>query len=222
MVKKVTRSVGICVLLSMLAFQQQQSRKIIFFGDSITKGGSKPDGFIELLDQHLKASGNTRVELVNAGIGGDKITDLFFRFDKDILSQHPDQVVIYIGINDVWHQNVGTGTDLNKYIRFYEEMIRQLQARKIDILICTPSVIGEKKDFTNKYDGDLNAFSNAVREIARKSGVALLDLRKAFIAYEQTHNSQNQAKSLLTEDGVHLNKAGNALLARLMKEKLHL
>lgn len=220
--KKLKITLSICVLFTMVAFQQQTPRKIIFFGDSITKGASKPDGFIEVLNNGLKADNKTHVELVNAGIGGNKITDLFFRFQKDVLSQDPDQVVIYIGINDVWHQNRGTGTDLNKFVLFYEEIIRQLQERDVDVLICTPSVIGEKADFSNKYDGDLNAFSNAIRKIAAKTKVDLLDLRHAFIEYEQEHNPENKEKGILTVDGVHLNPEGNALVAGLLKEKLGL
>src|SRR5690606_29216419 len=196
------------MLFAMVAFQQQQPRKIIFFGDSITKGGSKPGGFIEVLNQELKTAGKNHIELINAGIGGNKITDLFLRFEPDVLSQNPDQVVIYIGINDVWHQNRGTGTDLNKFVTFYQEIIRRLQEKDVEVLICTPSVIGEKADFSNKYDGDLNAFSNAIRKIAQDTGVDLLDLRQAFLDYEKQNNPQNKEKGILTTDGVHLNDEG--------------
>lgn len=208
-------------VLMTMAFTQD-SRTIVFFGDSITQQASKPNGFIDLLQKDLPATGNNHITLVNAGIGGNKITDLFFRFQKDVLDQHPDQVVVYVGINDVWHRDQGTGTDLNKFIVFYKEMIRQLQERDISVLICTPSVIGEKTDYSNRHDGNLNAFANAIRELAAEMKCDLLDLRKEFIQYEVAHNVENREKGILTGDGVHLNDKGNHFVYTLLKEKLAL
>ena len=200
----------------------KRPQKILFFGDSITQDGGKADGFIQILKQGLEAENRSDITLINAGVAGNKITDLFLRFQPDLLEREPDQVVILIGVNDVWHQSKGTGTDLHKFALFYKEMIRQLQARRIKICICTPTLIGERGDHSNKYDGDLNAFSNVIREIAHQTAVDLLDLRQAFISYEQQHNPQQKASDILTLDGVHLNQTGHAFLAKLIKEKLAL
>jgi lysophospholipase L1-like esterase len=54
------------------------------------------------LRQYVTSSGRD-VEIVNAGISGNKVTDLGSRLDKDVIQRHPFTVVIYIGINDVWH-----------------------------------------------------------------------------------------------------------------------
>jgi lysophospholipase L1-like esterase len=41
----------------------------------------------------------------------------------------------------------------------------------------------------------------------------LIDLRKAFAAYEQSKNQDNKESGLLTTDRVHLTDAGNQLVA---------
>lgn len=82
----------------------QKGDRIIFLGDSITQGGGGPKGYITLtqqgIDEKLKDLGITTV---NAGISGNKVPDLQGRLQKDVLDKKPTVVIIYIGINDVWH-----------------------------------------------------------------------------------------------------------------------
>ncbi|TCC88800.1 G-D-S-L family lipolytic protein [Pedobacter frigiditerrae] len=193
-------------------------KKVIFFGDSITWHGPDEDGFITLMKNRLKTEGKIdQFELIGAGVSGNKIYDLFFRFQKDILDKQPDVVVIYIGINDVWHKSQsGTGTDANRYLNFYSAMVKILKDRGIEVVLCTPSVIGEKKDFTNPQDGDLNAYGQIVREIALKYNCNLVDLRKEMIKYLQVNNPDNAEKGILTRDRVHMNATGNKFIADQM------
>ncbi len=59
----------------------------------------------------------------------------------------------------------------------------------------------------------LEVYSEISRKVASDLGVRLCDLRKAFIAYLTAHNKENREKDVLTTDGVHLNDAGNRLVA---------
>ena len=155
-----------------------------------------------------------KYELIGAGIGGNKVYDLYLRMENDVLSKKPDVVVIYVGINDVWHKTShGTGTDLDKYEKFYIAIIKKLQAQKIRVAVCTPTVIGEKKDNANPQDKDLNAYSDVIRRLASTYNCTLVDLRKAFAAYEQANNNDNKESGLLTTDRVHLTGTGNQLVA---------
>ena len=203
------------MLMTLGAFHNQQKKKIIFFGDSVTEVGAKPGGYITLLqDSIAKAGKSSQFELIGAGIGGNKIYDLYFRMDSDVIAKKPDLVFIYVGINDVWHKRTyGTGTDPDKYERFYNRVIDRILASGAKVVICTPSTIGEKKDFVNELDGDLNKYSEIIRNIAKNKGVELIDLRKAFINYLATHNPSNQYNGVLTIDGVHMNEKGNRFLA---------
>jgi lysophospholipase L1-like esterase len=74
-------------------------------------------------------------------------------------------------------------------------------------------VIGEKTDHTNQQDGDLNHYSQIVRNLAAQFHTGLVDLRKAFLEYNLRNNPENNEKGILTEDRVHLNPRGNQLVA---------
>lgn len=205
----------IIVLTVLSSFSFQQKKKVIFFGDSITQAGVAPNGYITVLQQTLAQNGKDKnFELVGAGIGGNKVYDLYLRLEDDVLSKKPDLVFIYIGINDVWHKRThGTGTDADKFEKFYNKLIDKIQAAGAKIVICTPTVVGEKKDFVNELDGDLNKYAEIIRGIAKSRNVELIDLRKATVGYISVHNPENKAKDILTVDGVHMNDAGNKFLA---------
>ena len=161
-------NIALLLILSALisGYKMQTKKKIVFFGDSITQQGAGTDGYIKKLDSILTQRNQAaNYELVGAGIGGNKVYDLYLRMDEDVLAKNPDAVVIYIGINDVWHKRTsGTGTDPDRYEKFYNAIIKKLKAKNIKVYVCTPSVIGEKNDFTNQLDGDLNFYSTLVKK----------------------------------------------------------
>jgi lysophospholipase L1-like esterase len=195
----------------------QKKMKVVFFGDSITEIGAQPGGFIPRIDSMARTAKPGGYELLGAGVSGNKVYDLYLRMDEDVLAKNPDIVMIYIGVNDVWHKrSFGTGTDPDKFEKFYQAIINKLRAKNIRVIICTPALIGEKTDFSNDQDGDLNKYSNIIRDIAKKNHLALVDLRKAFLDYNLHNNPQNAEKGILTSDGVHLNERGNKLVAEEM------
>jgi len=209
--------------LALVSFTgMQQKQRIVFFGDSITQAGVQPTGYITVLGDMIKQKGlQNQYELTGAGIGGNKVYDLYLRMDDDVLAKNPTTVVIWVGVNDVWHKKTaGTGTDAPKFEQFYNAIIKKLQAKNIKVVLCTPASIGEKTDFTNELDGDLNKYAAIIRDIAKKNNCELIDLRKVFLAYNLANNTENKEKGVLTVDGVHLNEKGNQLVAEEMMKTL--
>jgi isoamyl acetate esterase len=203
------------LLIALLAFMPQKKTKVIFFGDSITQAGVNPGGYIMRIDSMCKKEGQgDKYEFIGAGIGGNKVYDLYLRMEDDVLAKNPDVVVIYVGVNDVWHKaSSGTGTDADKFEKFYDAILKKLQDRKIKVILCTPAAIGEKTDFSNQQDGDMNAYSSIIRSIAQKNSLPLVDLRKAFLDYDLKNNPENKDRGILTSDRVHLTAKGNQLVA---------
>ncbi|CAN5450498.1 SGNH/GDSL hydrolase family protein [soil metagenome] len=204
--------------LIMTSFITQQKKKVIFFGDSITQAGVKPGGYITRVGEMASREGKSdQFDFIGAGIGGNKVYDLFLRMDEDVMSKNPDVVIIYIGVNDVWHKrSYGTGTDPDKFEKFYTAIINKLRAKNIKVILCTPAAIGERTDFSNELDGDLNSYSTIIRGLATKNSLPLIDLRKAFLDYNLKSNGANKESGILTTDRVHLNDAGNQLVAEEM------
>ncbi|RZK15702.1 MAG: hypothetical protein EOO86_16085 [Pedobacter sp.] len=107
---------GILLSFCLIALTSMtlKPKRIIFFGDSITQQGVSKNGYVTLIKKSLDS---TKYEVLGAGIGGNKIYDLYLRLEDDVLNKKPDLVVIYVGINDVWHkQSSHTGTDYDKYL----------------------------------------------------------------------------------------------------------
>lgn len=209
---------SVLVLIGLVSFTTMQKKKVIFFGDSITEAGVKPGGYIiKIGDLSTKDKVADQYEFVGAGIGGNKVYDLYLRLEDDVLSKNPDVVIIYVGVNDVWHKrSYGTGTDADKFQKFYTALIKKLQAQNIKVLLCTPAAIGERTDFSNELDGDLNNYSNIIRDLAKENNLPLVDLRKAFLEYNKQFNTDNKESGILTTDRVHLNEKGNQLVAEEM------
>ncbi len=208
------------ILLMSFAFNKK--KKVVFFGDSITQMGADKGGYIRLMEDLIQSENlSNEFVLVGAGIGGNKVTDLFMRLEKDVLSQQPDMVVIYVGINDVWHKRLsGTGTDYNKFAEFYDIIVKKLQSANIQVMVCTPTVIGERNDNSNEQDGELNLYSNWIREYAKSNQLPCVDLRNEFQQYLIANNPSNEEKGLLTTDRVHLNAKGNLLVAQTIWKAL--
>jgi isoamyl acetate esterase len=218
---KFRAAVLLLVLFATMSTTTQKKTRIIFFGDSITQAGVKPGGYIARLQDSLDKRGlSSQYELIGAGIGGNKVYDLYLRMEDDVLAKSPDVVLIWIGVNDVWHKSSGIGTDPEKFGRFYEAIIKKLQAKNIQVALATPAAIGERTDYSNQQDGDLNLYSRIIRDLAKKYNCKLVDLRKAFLEYNLKYNTENKESGILTTDRVHLNDKGNQLVADNMMSVL--
>ena len=190
------------------------SGTIVFFGDSITEEGDRPGGYVDLVRSGLRSSAETPPVVIGAGISGNKVGDLQSRLERDVLSRSPDIVIIYIGINDVWHYQLGIGgTPKDRYEQGLLELVAAIDSSGARVLLCTPTVVGEKAPGTNALDGELDAYADITRAVAARAGAALCDLRTAIQAEIRARNPRNADKGIFTRDGVHLNPAGNRFVA---------
>jgi lysophospholipase L1-like esterase len=189
--------------------------RIVFLGDSITQAGASEDGFVTLIRKALDKQPELKAEVIGAGISGNRVPDLQARLDRDVIAKKPTLVVIYIGINDVWHWANGRGTTKEDYEKGLNDVIDRITKAGGRVVLCTPSVIGEKPS-GNDMDKQLDEYSEISRKVAKAKNLAVIDLRKKFVAYEKDHNEKNQRTGVLTTDGVHLNKTGNKFVADVM------
>ena len=218
----------ILLLLLIVITSCTNSTKVVFLGDSITQQAenSEGEGTYKGFITSLRENVSKEVELINKGIGGNKVSDLLLRYNDDVLKLKPNIVFIYIGINDVWHKyDWGTGSDIDIYEKGLRKIITDIKAVGAKIILCTPTVIGENSgefklnnnfkdiDTMEIMNKDLDAFSDVVRNLSSEFNTELLDLRKKFKKYISENNDQNMPKGVLTSDGVHLNNKGNKLIA---------
>lgn len=194
----------------------KKGETIVFLGDSITQGGVSPKGYVTLIKKSLaEKHKDLGITVIGAGISGNKVPDLQRRLDRDVLAKKPTLVVIYIGINDVWHgeRDPAKGTPKDRYEAGLKEIIGKIKDAGARVVLCTPTVIGEKKAGTNSLDARLDEYAEVSRKVAKDTEVPLCDLRKAFQDHLAKHNTTDKDKGVLTSDRVHLNDMGNQLVA---------
>ncbi len=197
--------------------QLGEHERIVFLGDSITQSGAGPDGYITMVRSRIaERLPEASIDVIGAGISGNKVPDLQTRLENDVLRLEPTVVFVYIGINDVWHSQSGRGTSKEDFETGLKDIIAKTTATGARVILCTASVIGEKTDGSNELDGMLDEYCQISREVAAETGVGLLDLRSAFIEELKVANPDNSAAGVLTTDGVHLNEAGNRFVAEQM------
>ena len=197
--------------------------RIIFFGDSLTELGEAPKGYISLIKNVIERDHpKENIELVGAGISGDKVVDLQQRVHRDVVEKQPTLVVIFIGINDVWcsEDDPQSITPPAKFKMKLENLAALIARSGAGIVLCTPTVIGERKIGTNPLDSELDELSQIARNIARENNYSICDLRQGFVDYLNSHNDENVTSGLLTLDRVHLSDSGNALVSKLMLSTL--
>lgn len=204
-------------------FELANDERIVFLGDSITEAGAQEGGYVTLVKQAIaKERPDSKIEVLGAGISGNRVPDLEKRLEKDVLAKKPTTVVIYIGINDVWHSQSGNGTPAADFEAGLRRIISKLQKAKAKVLLCTASVIGEKPTGDNPLDGMLDEYCDLSRKVARETKSGTIDLRHAFLAHLREHNKPGAENGVLTTDGVHLNAVGNQFVADRMLEALSL
>jgi len=196
--------------------------KIIFLGDSISQAGVLAHGYITLASKVIaKAYPCLNIQLIGAGMNGHKVPNCQKRLDRDVLQKKPSIVFIYLGVNDVWHWQHHKGTTATDFEAGLKDMVMRIQGQGARVILCTPSVIGEKVDGTNKYDAMLDEYADISRAIADETNFELLDLRSRFMNYLKTENQHNAKSGILTTDGVHLNRQGNKFVSELVLKILH-
>ena len=216
-----TLAVCTALLMFTMAFVSPSPKRVVFLGDSITQMGVEPGGYIDLIAGMLKTKNlEDKFKLTGSGIRGNKVYDLYLRLENDVLLKKPDIVIINVGVNDVLNKTWGADIDADKFELFYRALIRKVQSSGAEVIICTPAVIGERTDFSNPHDQDLNKYASIVLTLSKEEKCTLLDLRALFLNYNMRHNPKNLDRGILTTDGVHLNRTGNKLVAEAVLELL--
>jgi lysophospholipase L1-like esterase len=93
---------ALCLLASLLAFARQvapfqEGDRAVFLGNSITDGG-RYHSYIWLY--YMTRFPGSPITVLNAGIGGDRVQEMYRRLDDDVLSKRPTVLMVTFGMND--------------------------------------------------------------------------------------------------------------------------
>lgn len=182
--------------------------RVVFFGDSITDNWDAPGygGFFP------------GKPYVNRGIGGQTTAQMLVRYRPDVLALKPAAVVILAGTNDI-AGNAGPTTveAIQDNLATMAELARFHGASVVlaSILPVRDDKIGpdgKPRVWTDKRPADTIARLNRwLAEYARANGHGYLDYFAAVATPE------GALRSDLTDDGLHPNAAGYAVMGPLVE-----
>lgn len=199
---------------------------ILFIGDSITdvdrnreEYGDLGHGYPLMIAGALSANyPDLKLQFLNRGISGNKITDLKSRWDEDCISLQPDIVSILIGINDTWHQ-LGTSVfasqqALQEFETTYRSLLNQVKKEtNAQIVILEPFVLSYPIDRL-EWRTDLDPRIQIVRRLATEFAVDFIPLDGLLNSIGMRTGFQY----LTGDDGVHPTVAGHGMIAKAWLE----
>ena len=200
--------------------------KILFFGDSITDAGRKRGsqdagrvketyqiippaygtGYVFLIATQLFYEKPNKYEILNRGIGGDRLPQLYARVQLDIWNEQPDVLSILVGTNDYQTESNPNFTDVERWGRIYRMLIRDTQEKcpKTQIMLCEPfTAKPERKEIQSKYALEAKKIAEefhlpfvSLQEKIEKT-VEIYGLETAF--YDGTHPNLVGSKAIADE-----------------------
>ena len=188
---------------------------IAFLGDSITAGGNRPAGYINLVMKGLEVAGVKNAKKIPAGIGGQKSNHMVARVEKDCLSKKPAFLTVSCGVNDVWHG--AKGVPLDEYKVNMSGIFDKAAAAGVAVVVLTPTMIYE--DENNAQNKKLQGYVDWLVEEAGRRGLRLANLnadmhaKLAELRAKAQAEGRKLAAKLLTVDGVHMAFPGNCMMA---------
>ena len=151
------------------------------------------------------------INVIVTGIGGETSANGALRFEKDVLTHHPDVITIDYGLND---RTIG----LENSKTAWESMIVSALSKKIKVILLTPTWDQSYYAQDENWEA-LVAHKNQIISLAQKYQIGLADSFSAFSNYVAQTNDLTALLSHVnhpTHKGHELvaNELGKFFLAR--------
>jgi len=184
--------------------------RIVAFGSSSTEGigASSPSAtYPARLQTWLRSGLRDKVDVVNAGIGGQDADDMAHRIPA-VIALRPDLVIWQTGSNDPLR-----AVPLPRFEQETRDGIQAMRQAGIDVMLMEPQDCAALR-----AHADSLSYRDSLRRIADEMKVPLVrryDLMHMWLASGMVTQSQ-----LLFHDGLHMTDGGYALLATAVGEQI--
>ncbi|THG32656.1 hypothetical protein E6C70_13030 [Glaciibacter flavus] len=187
--------------------------RVLFGGDSITDAGRREDpdgwgdGYVRLIAEDPAAAS---VEVINAGVGGDRVADLRRRWADDVLAARPDVVTVLVGVNDMWRRyDSDDPTTATAFREGYAAVLDATVAAGVSrLVLMEPFFVPLTDDQRAWRDDDLEEKIAVTRSLAEEYSARLVPLDDLFTAA-----AAREGVEQIVPDGVHPSARGHRMIA---------
>ena len=209
-----------CSFSVTLAALKLSAAKFLAFGDSMTEGidglSSARVGRLMALAPELsypsQLQGRLRADypgqaqdivVFNAGVGGEKVSDpaSYARLGAALRDRRPEVLLLLDGYNDLLTGGIDFANDVAFALRDDIRLAKSLGVQHVFLSNLTPPGLTGPRRIAPDVIQEANFF---IGQVAAQEGATLVNAHDAFLGQE----------ALLITDGLHLNAAGNELLAK--------
>ncbi len=191
-------------IMELIAARQKDQRNnkiptVAFLGDSVTHGvfeiypapNNAFDPQFDRMEVYPSKVGrilsmlypSVAVDIVNAGINGDRAPRALLRLQHDVLDRHPDLTVVCLGLNDA-------AESVEEYRAALTEIFQRLIAAGSEVIFMTPNMKNTvihnrinpdlrepaKDTMESQNSGHFDAYMDAARAAAAECGVRVCDV----------------------------------------------
>lgn len=181
-----------------------QPLRIVAIGSSSTQGAGASGpaySYVSQLGARLNAVWPSHTEVINKGVGGDKLVDIVARAPQDLYALHPNLVVLQTGMNDAL-QGVPVAAYKTQLLHF----VREIRAHQIPVILVDNQYLPDQVG-TAEYQ----AIQGATHEVASTTGSSLVSRYGLSVTLQA--KAHLAASALLSDDGLHPNDVMHACTA---------
>jgi lysophospholipase L1-like esterase len=167
---------------------------LVFLGDSVTQGYTAYQVLEHrrVFHQRVKEALNeiypqVVVNVINAGVGGDRAPQSLDRLERDVFPHQPDGLVIAFGLNDANQGEAG----LARFVAALRNIVEQARERGVKwVVLVSPPFMATKdnpniapanrshleKILNTQNSGVLAKYAQAIRELGAELNVPVADV----------------------------------------------
>ena len=198
---------------------------LLFIGDSITDCGRRDqhaplgNGYVALVADMLKLHAPPApFRVVNRGIAGNTIEDLYSRWTDHVICEAPDWLVVKIGINDCNRYVTDSSKERQspeQYAKYLDQLLTQTKTAlpQCKILLVSPFYLSKDENAPGVYRARVRAnlpkYIAAAQAAAETHQTFYCDLNAKFTDLLEHMNPCD-----LADDAVHPNRTGTLFIAQ--------
>jgi lysophospholipase L1-like esterase len=183
--------------------------RFLAFGDSLTEGKlsltadllvdspahSYPAKLLALLVERYPTQSIT---IANEGLGGERVTESFSRYDAALSTHQPESVLLMHGVNDL---NGSEDGRVQAVVDSLEDHVKQARSRGMTVFVASLPPLGPPKGSCPECVIPLN---ERLQSMALARGAVFVDVYAAW----------GNRSGLMGADGIHPTEAGYEVIAQ--------